>query len=161
MSKDNVFEYKGYLGSIETSLSDLVLHGKIQFIRDVITYAADSLADLKTEFQISVDEYLADCEELGKTPDKPFSGSFNIRIGAERHERLAKNASKKGVKLNELICQYVDQGLADSADKQIHFHLYGKKEIPFERNGSAPKLPDSPSIARDKNVIQVQFKKAN
>jgi len=159
MSKDNAFEYKGYIGSIETSLEDLVLHGKIQFIRDVITYAADNLADLKKEFQISVDEYLADCAELGKQPDKPFSGSFNIRIGAARHESLAKNAAKKGVKLNELICQYVDQGLSTNNEQQIHLHLYGKQEIPFERKGPAQRLPDSPDIIRKRNVVS--FRKSH
>lgn len=39
---DKMLKYKGYFGSVETSLDDMVLHGKIECIADVITYEADS-----------------------------------------------------------------------------------------------------------------------
>ena len=55
---DKMLKYKGYFGSVETSLDDMVLHGKIECIADVITYEADSLPGLKEAFEEAVDDYL-------------------------------------------------------------------------------------------------------
>jgi predicted HicB family RNase H-like nuclease len=40
------------------------------------------------DFHRAVDEYLALCEEKGEEPEKPFKGSFNIRISPELHKHL-------------------------------------------------------------------------
>lgn len=63
-------EYKGYQGTIEPQ-DDGTLYGKVAFIRDLITYEADSLPDLVREFHHSVDDYLADCRDMGRQPDLP------------------------------------------------------------------------------------------
>jgi hypothetical protein len=39
----------------------------------------------------------------GKEPEKPFKGSFNVRISADLHRRLALTASARGVSLNTLV----------------------------------------------------------
>ena len=66
-------EYKGYQGTIEAELETGTLYGKLAFIRDLVTYEAETLPELEKEFHTSVDEYLADCKGVGKTPDKPFT----------------------------------------------------------------------------------------
>ena len=53
---------------------DGTLFGKVAYIRDLITYEADTLPKLVKEFHQSVDAYLEDCEELGKVPDTPYQG---------------------------------------------------------------------------------------
>lgn len=65
-----LLSHKGYNGSIETSLSNGVMHGKILFIGDLVTYEADSVSQLKAEFAAAVDDYLETCEAIGKKPEK-------------------------------------------------------------------------------------------
>lgn len=101
MSK--LLEYKGYHGSVEPDVDTDHLYGKVLFINDLVTYTADTVKDLRKEFVISVDEYLGVCEELGDEPDKPFNGTFNVRIGQELHRKAAIDAAKDGISLNDYV----------------------------------------------------------
>ena len=94
--------YKGYLGTIEPDLETGTLFGKLAYIRDLVTYKAGDLKTLEQEFQASVDGYLADCLELGKTPDTPCKGSFNVRVGHELHMAASLAASRANISLNDL-----------------------------------------------------------
>jgi predicted HicB family RNase H-like nuclease len=54
--KSKCFEYKGYSGTVEASIEDGVLHGKILFVSDLVTYEADTVTALKSEFEAAVDD---------------------------------------------------------------------------------------------------------
>ncbi|MFZ2449427.1 MAG: type II toxin-antitoxin system HicB family antitoxin [Methylovulum miyakonense] len=97
------FNYKGYQGSVKVSVEDHCLHGKIEFIGDLVNYEADTVSELEKEFRLAVDSYLETCKATGMEPKKPFKGSFNVRIGQELHEKAAKRASDIGKSLNEYI----------------------------------------------------------
>lgn len=97
--------YKGYLGTIEPQLEDDTLYGKLAFIRDLVTYEAPNLAQLKKEFEFSVDAYLQDCQELGREPNQPFKGSFNVRTTPELH-RMAVTAAGD-MSLNAFVSQAI------------------------------------------------------
>jgi len=97
--------YKGYEGTIEPSLEDDLLYGKIAFIRDLVTYEAKTVQELEAEFKVSVDEYLDDCKEVGKDPDKPFKGVFNVRTGPDLHRSAVMAA--KGQSLNAFVCDAI------------------------------------------------------
>jgi predicted HicB family RNase H-like nuclease len=99
----NILKHKGQVGSIEHDLDRGVLYGKLLFINDLVTYEAENLRTLEEEFRVSVDEYLADCAAMGIEPNKPFKGSFNIRIGRELHKKLAMKAAGEGLGLNEAV----------------------------------------------------------
>lgn len=103
------FSYKGYQGTIEPQVDTGTLYGKLAFIRDLVTYEATTLTELEAEFKASVDGYLEDCAEVGKTPDKPFKGSLNIRIGEELHRRVA--TVNTGLSLNAFICSAIREKL--------------------------------------------------
>lgn len=105
----NLLTYKGYQGTVEFDMESKVLHGKILFINDLITYEADTITDLENEFKISVDDYLETCNEIGKEPDKPFSGTLNIRIGEERHKNIAKYSVEKDISINHFIINAIDE----------------------------------------------------
>ncbi len=60
-------KYKGYCGTAQFSLKDGVFHGKLDFIRDLVTYESDTLTSLGVAFREAVEDYLADCEEEGRT----------------------------------------------------------------------------------------------
>lgn len=66
------FKYKGYIGSAEVCLESECLIGQIMFIEDLNVYEAETFGELKQEFEDTVDEYLAICEEVGKEPNKTF-----------------------------------------------------------------------------------------
>ena len=98
-----ILRYKGFIGSIEVSPEDKCLYGKLLYIDDLVTYEAETVTVLDTEFKKSVDEYLKTCQEVGKEPMKPFKGSLNVRIGQALHKEAALHAAHNGTSLNEYI----------------------------------------------------------
>jgi predicted HicB family RNase H-like nuclease len=111
---DKVLKYKEYLGSIEVSIGDECLYGKILHIEDLITYESESPKGLEAAFISAVDEYLEFCEEQGKSPDVPFKGTFNTRIGEDLHKSASIAAKIKGITLNEFIKMAVSDALEDA-----------------------------------------------
>lgn len=77
----NMLEHRGHLGSVLYSDEDETFHGRLEYIRDLVTYEGSDAASLKNAFQEAVDDYLHLCEEQGRSPDVPLKGSFNIRPG--------------------------------------------------------------------------------
>lgn len=103
-----LMEYKGYVGTIEADLDRKILFGKLAYIRDVITYEANTVAKLQQAFEEAVDEYLSSCAEVNKTPDKPFKGVFNVRIGEELHRQASIAAIQSGEKsLNAFVLEAI------------------------------------------------------
>ena len=98
-----VLKFKNYQGSIEYSEESEILHGKLLHVRDLITYEAETAKELKKAFEDSVNDYLETCKAEGIEPDQPYSGSFNVRPGAELHEKLARMASASGRSMNALV----------------------------------------------------------
>ncbi len=124
---DKTFSYKGYLGSIEFSLDDNCLYGRILFINDLVNYEAETLNELKNEFQIAVDDYLQTCQENGVNPDKSFSGTFNIRITPELHRKSSIKAIQNSQTLNEFITGCIIKGVEDNKNisrEELYTYIY-------------------------------------
>ena len=101
--RNNILTYKGYITKIEYSVEDHVLHGKVEGINDLVTFESPSVAKIEKEFHSAVDDYLAFCEKVGKSPDKTYSGSFNVRINQNLHRLLALKAYQEGCTLNKAV----------------------------------------------------------
>lgn len=99
----NYIHYRDYTGSIDFSEEDGVFHGKVIGIKSLISFEGDSAQTLTEDFHSAIDEYLKYCEENGKQPEKPFKGSFNVRIQPELHRKAALAASARGVSLNAFV----------------------------------------------------------
>lgn len=141
MSKD-VFEYRGYCGSIEHDLDGDNLFGSIQFINDILVYEASTLRELRQAFQESVDEYLDTCKEIGKDPDKAYSGTFNIRVSPEVHRKIAHKALKEGLSLNACISIALEGFVSPTEIVHKHEHNYSFfAQIPFENKPSVDPTP--------------------
>jgi predicted HicB family RNase H-like nuclease len=108
---DKTFSHKGYCGSIESSVEDDCLYGQILFVRDVVTYEAEKIRELKTAFENTVDYYLEKCERDGLVPDKPFNGTFNVRLSPEMHRAAAMEAARVGTSLNDLVKECLESRL--------------------------------------------------
>jgi predicted HicB family RNase H-like nuclease len=83
-----MLEYKGYFGSVEYSDEDEVLHGRLEFIRDLVTYEGQDARGIKAAFQEAVDDYLELCEAEGREPDVPVNFS-PLKEGACAERRKA------------------------------------------------------------------------
>lgn len=116
-------EYKGYTGSIEPSIEDECLHGKLLFIDDFVTYEGETVAHVTQAFKDAVDRYLAYCERTGKPASKVYSGTFNVRIGPDLHKQAVQAAVRRGVKLNEFVAQAVCAAVSQAGPAKIeHVH---------------------------------------
>jgi predicted HicB family RNase H-like nuclease len=129
---DKILQYKKYQGSIECDVEAALMYGKVLHVCDLITYEAESLAELKKEFESAVDDYLELCEEIGKSPEKPYKGTFNIRISPEIHRRAAFDSNELGVALNEYIAKAVQEKIdktdeARKGKKEHHIHIHMTK----------------------------------
>ena len=77
----NMMEYKGYYGGAEFSPDDEVFYGKLEFIRDLVTYKSDEAKGLKQAFHEAVDDYLEFCAESGRDPQVPLGGPSMSVLG--------------------------------------------------------------------------------
>ena len=100
---NSLLEYRGYLGSVLYSNEDETFHGRLEFIRDLVTYEGSDAKTLKDAFREAVDDYLGLCEEQGREPEVPLKGSFNIRPGRELHRRAMLYARREGMSLNAVV----------------------------------------------------------
>ena len=105
----NILEYQGYYGSAEFSLEDNIFHGKLLYIRSLVTYESDNVEGLKQAFHEAVDDYLEMCKAGGLKPENPLKGSFNVRVGRDLHRKLALEAARRGVSLNSLIVHALER----------------------------------------------------
>lgn len=105
---DNSMEYKGYVGTVEFSAEDDCFIGRIHGIRDSITFEGESVAALRTDFENAVDSYLTTCAEIGKAPQKQYSGKMLLRLPAGLHYELTVRAEASGESVNSLVVEAVE-----------------------------------------------------
>lgn len=105
------FKYKGFEGSMEFSQEDEYLVGEVLFVRSKIIYIGETYQELKTAFQEAVDAYLQHCKDKGVSPEKPFSGTFNVRVGNHLHEMAIKAAYHNNISLNEIVVRALEEFL--------------------------------------------------
>ncbi len=100
---NNMLEYKGYYGTVDFSISDNILFGKIVGVQSLISYEGDSIQSLQEDFRQAIDDYLEMCAENNVQAEKTYKGNFNVRISPELHKNLALFASSKGQTLNATV----------------------------------------------------------
>ncbi|WP_413794091.1 MULTISPECIES: type II toxin-antitoxin system HicB family antitoxin [unclassified Pseudomonas] len=97
----NSMTYKGYTARIEFDEHDDIFVGRILGVRDIISFHADSVTELRAEFASAVEDYLTDCAEQGVSPEKPASGKVMLRIRPEVHAAATIAAQTAGKSLNQ------------------------------------------------------------
>jgi predicted HicB family RNase H-like nuclease len=110
-----MLRYKGYYASVEFDEDGGVLHGEVMNTRDVITFQADTAANVVSEFHASVDDYLDFCAKRAERPEKPLSGKFLVRATPELHKRLHFAASAAGMSLNSWLLKTLDESTKEDA----------------------------------------------
>ncbi len=107
-------KHKGYEGTVEFSEEDNILHGVIIGIVDVVSYEGASVDELRQDFELAVDDYLVLCEKIGKEPNKPYKGSFNVRMGEKIHRRASAIARKHGQTLNYFVTNATKKAIEEN-----------------------------------------------
>ena len=102
-----MLKYKNYIGHVEFAEEAEIFHGEVINTRDVITFQGSTVKALKKAFKDSVDDYLAFCKERGESPEKPFSGKFNVRLEPELHREAYAAAKAEGRSLNGWVAQAI------------------------------------------------------
>lgn len=107
MKNSDLLRYKGYSARPEYSAEDRIFYGKILGISDLVDFQSENAKDLEEEFHKAVDDYLEFCAEIGKQPQKEYSGLFNVRISPELHREVSVFAQAAGVTLNKAVEQAI------------------------------------------------------
>lgn len=147
--ENNILEYKGYFSKVQYSSKDNILHGKIEGIADLITFESNKCDEIMKEFQAAVDDYLEFCQEVGKSPERPYKGSFNIRIPPELHKRADIAAKKNGITLNQFVLQAIENHLDGTKNTTIVYYpvfnrFWGiKNPVANYKNDTKPKTNES------------------
>lgn len=145
-----IIKYKDYEGTAEINIDRKVCHGRILFIDDLVTYQADSPAQLETEFQAAVDDYLDTCALLNRTPQKPLKGQFNVRVSCEIHKAAALRATTDSVSLNEVVGRALSAYLFEQKEGKNHYfmvHGEGMRRLQaVTASSSAPVILTTESI---------------
>lgn len=103
--------YKDYIGTVEYSSEDDCLYGKVLGVKGLMSYEGQSIKELKEDFHHAVDEYLDLCEQKGKTPQKSFKGSFNVRVTPELHRMATIRADEKNISLNTFVAMALENAV--------------------------------------------------
>lgn len=97
-----MLQYKGYLGSVSYHAEDRVFFGKLEGIRDLVSFEGTDVETLESSFREAIDDYLSVCKEEGREPDKPYKGQFQVRVRPDIHRRLAMQAAQENTNLNAM-----------------------------------------------------------
>ena len=123
-------EYKGYTGSIEYSKEDGQLYGQVLGIRGLISYEGDTGKNLEADFINAIDTYLDDCKQDRIAPEKPFKGSFNVRISPKLHKKASLLAMEENSSLNSFVAESIRERIIKESGEQ-------KKGNPFNNESRA------------------------
>lgn len=116
--------YKGYSASISLDADDSIFYGKVLNIYDRIVFSGESITELKTNFQIAIDNYIACCKEIGGEPEKPASGKILLRLHPDTHSKVIREAKKIGKSINRWISDAIEDKISQ---KEHHVILLGPK----------------------------------
>ena len=109
---DGMMHYNGYRARIYFDDDDNIFVGEVFGIQDSLNFHGESVRELTEMFHQCIDNYLEMCKRTGKTPNKEYKGSFNIRIGEQKHRAAAEEAFREGISLNEFVEHAISEKLA-------------------------------------------------
>ena len=96
-------KYQDYEAIISFDDEADIFHGEVVNIRDVITFQGQSVDELRTAFQESVEDYFAFCAKRGEEPEQPLSGRFLLTIEPQLHKQIYSKAKQEGKSLNAWV----------------------------------------------------------
>lgn len=115
--KSDMMKYKGYKATIAYDEEDRIFVGEVFGVSDSLNFHGRSIEELETSFHDCIDNYLVYCQEVGKEPQKEFSGSFNVRTSPMIHEKASEYAAENGFSLNQVVSMAMEAFLGMNLKK--------------------------------------------
>jgi predicted HicB family RNase H-like nuclease len=110
----NILQHKGYTGNVQFDQDDMLFYGRVMGMKKAhIAYEGKTVDDLVKDFQNGVDDYLDMCAEEGREPEKPFKGTFNVRLDPDLHQKLVAHAIDEGKTLNAFIKDALQRAVSE------------------------------------------------
>lgn len=133
---NSMLEYKGYHATVEYDAEDNIFIGEVFGITDSLNFHGTSVIELKEMFEQCINNYLELCDKIGKSPDKEFKGSFNVRISPEMHRKAALAAAKQKITLNQYVTNAISQSFEDKENvkETVIYIPYEQKQLNWENN---------------------------
>jgi predicted HicB family RNase H-like nuclease len=105
----NTMTTKGYTARVDFDERDNIFVGRVLGVRDIISFHGETVDQLRGEFESAVQDYLADCEERGISPDRPTSGKLLLRMPPEVHGKALVAAQAAGKSLNQWATEVLQE----------------------------------------------------
>ena len=106
-----IISYKGYDGRFKYDPDADFYRGEVMLLKDAVTFQGRSLDELKQSLADSVEGYLDTCAKTGREPEKPLCWSLDVRMDPQALQRLAIEAVRKGVPLNDLAADILNKAM--------------------------------------------------
>jgi predicted HicB family RNase H-like nuclease len=113
--KSDMMKYKGYKATIGYDKDDNIFVGEVFGVEDSLNFHGHSIEELEKAFKDCIENYLSICKQIGKEPQKEFSGSFNVRTTSQIHERASEYAAENGCSLNQVVSMAMEAFLGNPA----------------------------------------------
>jgi predicted HicB family RNase H-like nuclease len=78
-------------------------------INGQIVFNADSVDSLRAAFRDAVDDYLKHCLDIGRVPEKPYSGKFSVRISPDLRRRVVRFPSLNNTSINCVVTEALEE----------------------------------------------------
>lgn len=95
--------YKGYHAQVEFRSDDQILRGRVLDLNDTVVFEVETAAEVQSAFKGAVDDYVDFCAQIGKDPDRPYSGRFNVRLAPPLHRAASLFAEDTNQSLNNFV----------------------------------------------------------
>lgn len=125
----NLLEYNGYHAKIEMSVEDDIFVGSVLGINDSLNFYGNTINELKEAFETCIDDYIQMCEHFGKKPEKEYSGSFNVRVGAELHKKIDIASQEQGISINQFIINTLKNSFSNKEKEVVYIAVPVTKSI--------------------------------
>ena len=86
----NTMNHKGCSARVDYDPRDDIFVGRVLGVRDIFSFHASSVSQLREAFHLALDDQLADCAERGVAPERPASGKSLNQWADEVFERAAQ-----------------------------------------------------------------------
>lgn len=156
---NSMLEYKGYHALIEFDADDNIFVGEVFGITDSLNFHGTTVEELKRMFEQSIDNYLELCKKIGKSPDKEFRGTFNVRIPPELHKKAALAAAKQKITLNQYVLKAIDKSFEEVNTKETVIYIpYSTRKVNWDvesENAFSFYYNEGPILTLKENVSYV------
>jgi predicted HicB family RNase H-like nuclease len=112
---NEILEYKDYIAQLHFDWKDNILVGRVINTREIISFHADSVSEIKQEFYDTIEDYIKICQKAGITVSKPYSGRINLRLDPTTHSKIAAQAAQHHLSLNSFAAQVLKNSVVNNS----------------------------------------------